>query len=91
MGDDDAGHPPLPDNIQHDILDFACCRFIERRGWLIEEENFRSVARACGRSIRVSLASGEIAHVSVLIPRQTDALKESSNLFAGGLPAVSGP
>ena len=67
---DGTGHLPLPDNIQHEILDFACGRFIERRGWLIEEENFRSVGECAGDRCALSLASGEIAHVSVLIPRR---------------------
>ena len=63
-----------------------------RQRWLVEEENFRSVGERAGDRYALSLSSGEIAHVSVLIPRQTDALKESSNLLCGRtLPALTRP
>ena len=80
MGDNYAGHLPFADDVEHEVFDISCRILVERRRWLIEQDDFRRVRQSASNGYALGFSSGQIAHVALLKSTQSDTLKDSGDL-----------
>src|SRR5271157_1553005 len=83
VGDDYAGHPPLPNDTEQEFLDRSRRAVVERRGRLVQQERLRNIRQCTRERYALSLASREVADISFLVIGQTDALQQAGDLFRG--------
>src|SRR5271166_3787150 len=60
VGHEDTGEGMLANKVADEFLDAQLCLLVERRGWFIEQQNFRPVCQGASQRHPLLLAAGKI-------------------------------
>src|SRR5271157_512747 len=83
VGDEDTGQRMLPNEIADKLLDAQLRLFVERRGWFIQQQDFRPVGQGASERDALLLSAGKISDVPGGESGQADTLQQLGNFAIG--------
>src|SRR5208283_638227 len=83
VGYEDTGQRMLSNEIADKLLDAQLRFFVERRGWLIEQQDFRTVGQGARQRDALLLAAGKIGDVASGESGQANALQQFGDCAVG--------
>src|SRR5271165_1135 len=79
VGHEDTGERMLSNDIADELLDAQLRLLVERRGWLIEQQDFRTICQGSSQRDALLLSAGKIGDVAGGESGQADALQQFGN------------
>src|SRR5271157_4320109 len=83
VGHKDTSQRSFANQVADELLDAQLRLFVERRGWFIQQQDFRPVCQGARQRDALLLSAGKISDVAGSESGQTDALQQLGNFAIG--------